>query len=74
MEACRACDGNGKVTKRTRLGVEESASACGRCSGSGHEPKPSKGGKRRCLPKPQEDEADQSIEAQTRAFLAKHGY
>lgn len=74
MESCRACDGNGRVVARTIEGVKVNPSNCNRCSGSGVEPGPSKGGKRRFGSHIKQNDEELSLEAQTRAFLRSKGF
>lgn len=69
--ACRTCDGNGKSVKRDEDNIVVSESTCSRCGGTGDEPGPSKGGKRRGKRQKLDDE-DAAHEDAVRAFLAKH--
>ena len=73
-EACRGCDGKKVNVRKDEDNIVISSKTCSRCSGSGTEPGVSKGGKRRFTPKPEEDEQELSMEAQTQAFLRKHGF
>lgn len=75
-ECCRSCDGAGKrltVDKNNvlRAGKE---TGCTHCGGSGTEPGPSKGGKRRFGSKQKKTDEELTVEQQADAFLAARGY
>lgn len=76
-DTCKACDGRGRVLRHTRIGntayfeSEESKNPCSVCLGTGKVNPPSKGGRRFFR---KEEVENPSLEEQTRAFLAKHGY
>jgi hypothetical protein len=73
MDTCRGCDGRRITVREDRDNCFKKITRdCSRCGGTGNEPEPSKSGKRR-FSKPK-DEEDMTLEEQTRAFLAKHGY
>lgn len=74
-EACKPCDGRGRVRRKTEDGFEESKNPCSACGGSGVKPGPSKGG-RRFGRKPKEEKTpeEMTLEEQTRAFLRSRGH
>jgi DnaJ-class molecular chaperone len=72
--ACRYCDGRGRLLIKDGPLVTFSKNRCSRCGGNGIEPGISKGKRRFFTPKEEKDESEMSLEDQTRAFLAKHGY
>jgi DnaJ-class molecular chaperone len=72
VDTCKPCDGRGRVRRKTDDGFIESPNLCSACGGSGRKPMPGKG-KRRFFRKRMEDEENPSLEAQTQAFLRKHG-
>lgn len=71
--ACRTCDGSKESVKKDEDGIVISRKVCSRCNGSGEEPGPSKGGKRRFGKRPKPDDEELTHEEMVRAFLAKHG-
>ena len=75
-EVCRGCDGSGERRTLDKLNVLRDAkvSQCSRCSGSGTEPGPSKGGKRRFGSKQKKTDEELTVEQQADAFLAARGY
>lgn len=75
-DVCRGCDGSGERRVIDKLNVIRDAkvSKCSRCQGSGTEPGPSKGGKRRFGSKQKKDEEELTLEQQADAFLARHGF
>jgi len=75
-EVCRGCDGRKFRAVADKLNVLRSVveKACSRCSGSGEEPGPSKGGKRRFGSKQKKTDEELTVEQQADAFLAARGY
>jgi hypothetical protein len=75
-DCCRGCDGSGESRVLDKLNVLRGAkvSKCSRCSGSGTEPGPSKGGKRRFGSKQKKTDEELTLEQKADAFLASRGF
>jgi len=74
-EPCRACDARGERTTTDKDNVLRvgKTTVCSRCSGSGTEPGPSKGGKRRFGSKQKKTDEELTLEQQATAFLEARG-
>ena len=73
-KCCRSCDGRGyRLTEDRENVFRVTRSNCSPCSGTGRNPEPSTG-KRRRFAKKADDDDDGGLDRAADKFLARHGF